>query len=119
MKKVRSIHLYLGCIFAPMLLFFAVSGFWQTYDPSYDDHSKTLALLSTIHKSSRLKSGATLSSPILRDFALIMALFFVVQTILGIIMALRYTHSRKAACWCLGFGVVFPLAVILIAAFTR
>lgn len=29
MKKLRSIHLYLGCIFAPLLLFFAVSGIWQ------------------------------------------------------------------------------------------
>jgi hypothetical protein len=50
MKKLRSLHLYLGCIFAPMLLFFGISGFWQTFDPEYDHHSKALALLSTIHK---------------------------------------------------------------------
>jgi hypothetical protein len=118
MKKVRSLHLYLGCIFAPMLLFFAISGFWQTYDPGYDVHSKALAVLSTIHKSSHLKSGATLSSSILREFVLVMALCFVVQTILGIIMALRYGH-RKAAFWCLGAGVVFPVAVILITALAR
>jgi hypothetical protein len=30
MKKLRLLHLYLGCIFAPMLLYFAVSGIWQT-----------------------------------------------------------------------------------------
>lgn len=119
MKKLRSIHLYLGCIFAPMLLFFAISGFWQTYDPGYDIHSKALALLSTIHKSSTLKSGATLSSSILRDFVLVMALCFAVTAILGIIMALRYAHSRKAAYCCLAFGVLFPLVVILVAACTR
>ena len=102
-----------------MLLFFAISGLWQTYDSSYDDHSKALALLSTIHKSSSLKSGATLSSSIIRDFVLVMALCFVVSTILGIIMALRYAHSRKAAYCCLAFGVLFPLAVILITVFTR
>ena len=113
MRKVRSFHLYLGCIFAPMLLFFAVSGFWQTYDPSYDVQSKILALLSTIHKSSRLKSGATLSSPMLRDFVLCMAVCFIIQIVLGIIMALRYAHNRKAAYYCLGAGVIFPLGVIL------
>jgi hypothetical protein len=31
MQKLRSVHLYLGCLFAPMLLFFAISGIWQTY----------------------------------------------------------------------------------------
>lgn len=118
MKKVRLFHLYLGCIFAPLLLFFAISGFWQTYDPGYDVHSRTLALLSTIHRSSHLKSGATLTSPVLRYFVLAMALCFVVQTVLGVIMALRFAH-RKAACWCLGAGVVLPMAVILISALMR
>lgn len=119
MKKLRSLHLYLGCIFAPMLLFFTISGFWQTYDPNYDDHSKTLAWLSTIHKSSAMKSGATLSSSFLRDYVLVMAFCFVVTTILGIVMALRYTHSRKTAVCCLAFGVLFPLVVVLIAAFAQ
>src|SRR6478672_8450976 len=30
MQKLRSLHLYLGCLFAPLLLFFALSGIWQT-----------------------------------------------------------------------------------------
>jgi hypothetical protein len=46
MKKLRLLHLYLGCIFAPMLLFFAISGIWQTLGIG---HSGLLAMLSTVH----------------------------------------------------------------------
>src|SRR5882757_675045 len=33
MKALRRIHLYLGCFFAPVLLFFVVSGWYQTMNP--------------------------------------------------------------------------------------
>jgi len=117
MQKLRSIHLYLGCIFAPMLLFFAVSGIWQTYATYTYGQSKALALLSTIHTSHGLKTPKephTLSSPMLRAFVLVMALGFIVTTILGVVMAVKYGRSRKAAYCCLAFGVLFPLVVILI-----
>jgi hypothetical protein len=113
MKQLRSLHLYLGCFFSPMLLFFAMSGFWQTYDRGYAYHSRILWILSTIHTEAFLKSNDSLANPILRDFVLVMTLAFIVTTILGIIMAVKHS-SRKAAYCCLAFGVLFPLAVILI-----
>ena len=117
MKKLRTIHLYLGCIFAPMLLFFAISGIWQTLGIHF--HSSALAVLSTIHKGGGLKSGVSLSSPVLRYFILAMALGFIVTTVLGVIMAVTQGGNRRAAFYCLAFGVVFPLATILISVFTR
>lgn len=117
MQKLRSIHLYLGCLFAPMLLFFAASGIWQTYDPGYAFHSKLLGLLSTIHKGGGLKSGENLSSPFLRFFILAMAVSFIVSTILGVVMALKFGRSRKAAWVCLALGILLPLAAVLIRVF--
>lgn len=114
MKKLRSLHLYLGCVFAPMLLFFAVSGLWQTWSTSYS-RSALLGELSTIHKGGGLKSGMSLSSPVLRWFILLMALGFIVTTLLGIIMALTQGMNPKAAVYCLAFGVLFPAAVILVS----
>jgi len=98
-----------------MLLFFAVSGIWQTYAPYSYQHSKALAWLSTIHTSHGLKNG-NLSSPILRGFVLVMAASFIVSILLGIVMALTFGRSRRAACCCLAFGALFPLVVIWIAA---
>lgn len=110
MQKLRSIHLYLGCIFAPLLLFFAVSGIWQTLGI----RSPLLRLMATIHTSRELKSGGGLSSFSLKVFVLIMTVSFIVMTILGVMMAVKFGRSRRVVFYCLAFGVIFPLILILI-----
>ena len=114
MQKLRSIHLYLGCIFAPLLLFFAISGIWQTLGI----RSPLLRLMATIHTSHELKSGGGLSSFPLKISVLIMTVSFIVMTILCVMMALKYGQSRRAVFYCLALGVIFPLILILIRAFT-
>ena len=112
MQKLRSIHLYLGCIFAPLLLFFAISGIWQTLGFA---NSSLLQALSTIHTARHLKSGGTfLNSPILILFILLMALSFIVSTILGVVLALKHGRNRRAALYCLALGVIIPLGVVLL-----
>jgi hypothetical protein len=113
MQKLRSLHLHLGCIFAPLLFFFAVSGIWQ----ALGIRTPLLRLISTIHTLHDLKSGGGLSSLSLKVFALIMTASFILMTILGVVMALKYGRSRRAVHGCLAFGVVLPLALILIRAF--
>jgi len=113
MQKLRSLHLYLGCVFAPLLLFFAISGIGQTLG----FHSHLFDRLSTIHTSHQLKSGGGLTSGFLIIFVLFMAVSFIVTTILGVLMALRYGRSRRAAIYCLAFGAAFPLILVLIRAF--
>jgi hypothetical protein len=113
MQKLRSIHLYLGCLFAPLLLFFAISGIWQTLGL----HSPVLERLSTIHTELRLKNGSELSSFALRVFVIVMAVSFIVTTLLGIAMAVKFGRSRKAACCCLAFGVLLPLVLVLLRLF--
>ena len=112
MKTLRSIHLYLGCLFAPMLLFFAISGFWQTCDFNYG-RSKMLALLSTIHTSHNFKVGG-LTSPLLRDFILVMALSFIATTVLGVAMAFKFGQNRVAVYGSLVAGILFPVVVVLL-----
>ena len=119
MKKLRSLHLYLGCIFAPMLLFFAISGIWQTLGVGF--HTKILTLLSTIHMGIRLKSGATLASgilPVLRDFIVLMALGFGDDNS-GVIIAVTQGGKRRTGFYYLAFGALFPLSVILLTVIIR
>lgn len=114
MQKLRTLHLYLGCIFAPLLIFFAVSGLWQTF--GLTGHSKTLTLLTTIHVSHALKAAhpSSLSSLPMIIFVAAMACGLVVTTVLGVIMALKFGRNRKIALACLAFGVLFPLTLALI-----
>ena len=114
MQKLRSLHIYLGCIFAPLLLFFAVSGVWQTLGL----RTPLLRLIATIHTSHELKSGGGLSSFSLKVFVLIMTVSFMVMTILGVVLAVKHGRSRRAVYYCLSFGVAFPLVLILIRALT-
>jgi hypothetical protein len=110
MQKIRSLHLYLGCIFAPLLLFFAASGIWQTIGV----HTRAFERLSTIHTSHGLKAGGSLSSAGLKFFVLLMALSFIATTILGVVMALKFGRSRRVAYYCLAAGTAIPLLLILI-----
>lgn len=117
MQKLRSLHLYLGCVFAPMLLFFAVSGIWQMF--GLNNRSGLLAALSTLHTEHGLKRGTSLSSPFTLLFVLLMAIAFIVTTILGIMMALKFGKSRRAAVYCLAAGIAIPIALVLIGLVAR
>jgi hypothetical protein len=112
MKTLRSLHLYLGCVFAPMLMFFAVSGIWQTLGIQ----SGLLNRLSTLHTSHQLKDGSSLTGGVFVIFVLVMALSFLATTILGVMLAIRHGGSRRAAYGCLAFGVAFPLVLVVLKA---
>jgi len=117
MKKLRSLHLYLGCIFAPMLLFFAVSGIWQTLGLHF--HSHFLSRLTTIHMSRGLKTNDGFTSFFMMIFVLLMAVSFMISVILGVVMALKFGGSKRAAFYCLAAGVLVPLTIIVITAWIR
>ncbi len=110
MKRLRSLHLFLGCIFAPLLLFFTISGIWQTLG----FHSPLLDRLSTIHNSHQLKDGSSLSGGVLAIFVLLMAVGFAMTTVLGVVMAVQQGGNRRTAYYCLLFGVAFPLVLVLL-----
>lgn len=121
MQKLRKAHLYLGCLFAPMIVFFAVTGVLQMAGLHYNDksESKILMLASTVHMEHgfKLKSGGSLdwSSPAMKMFVFAMAAGLILTTILGVIMAFKFGKGR-AAFWSLLAGVVIPALLICLKA---
>jgi hypothetical protein len=111
MTQLRTWHLYLGCIFAPMLLFFAITGIWQTLGIRWGNW---MTVLSNIHTSHKMKSGTGLTSFPLVIFIVLMAIAFIITTLLGVVMAVKYEKNRRAAYYCLTLGIVVPLALIVI-----
>jgi len=109
MKFLRYLHLYMGCLFAPMLLFFAISGIWQTLDI----RSPALTALSTIHTSGGLKLHGSLSSPWMKSFVILAAISFTFTVILGIILAFRYGRFRPAI-FCLVVGLAVPITFAIL-----
>lgn len=115
---LRRIHLYLGCLFAPALIFFAVTGAWQLYrfndeakDGSYVP-PKPVTVLSAVHTNSHLPGKAELAYTPLRTFMAAAALGLVVTTLLGVVMAFRVSRSAFTPVLCLVAGIAIPVALL-------
>src|SRR5947199_8078361 len=114
MKSLRSLHLYLGCLFAPMLIFFAVTGSWQLFNWHESKKDKTytappsLAALSFIHKDAHIPGTPGRQPTPLRYFMLATAIGLVTTTIIGIIMAYRFSNRPLVATICLLAGIALP-----------
>jgi ABC-type nitrate/sulfonate/bicarbonate transport system permease component len=118
MRFLRQCHLYLGCLFAPILIFFAVTGAWQVFDwhQSQKDGSyvapRTLRVLSSIHKDAHIPPTRRSSPAPVRYFMFAAALGLVLTTVIGVIMAYRFSRQPLVATICLAIGALLP-AVLL------
>lgn len=123
MNRLRQIHLYLGCVFTPLLSFFALSGLWQMFflnrtwrlTEGHPRLQKWQSLLTTVHTGRSLKAGDTLSSPVFRYFVAAMAVSLLITMLLGLLMAFRFGRGRIAAL-CVVAGILTPLLLIAFAA---
>ena len=115
-KAMRSIHLYLGCFFSPLLIFFIVSGCWQTFNLHHARKMeagykppKIIQSLSQVHMNQRWTNDTVRpeSSTAFRYLILIMSLGLFITTVLGILMAFKFTHPLIV--WgCLVLGTLIP-----------
>jgi len=121
-KAMRSIHLYLGVFFAPLLMFFLISGAWQTFGLNHasdDGNYKPpviIKTLSQVHKNQRWVDGKKVPAPS-RPFQcliVLMAVGILVTTLLGIIMAFKYMSGWIVWC-CLIMGFIIPTALLWLA----
>jgi hypothetical protein len=120
MNLLRRIHLYLGCFFAPMLVFFSISGLWQVYGLQWVNGPNWFTYLSTIHMGHQLyfkdpAKAYTFSSPYLEFFVAVMAASLVISIILGVIMAFKFGRGTLALANLAG-GVFVPLILIILFA---
>jgi ammonia channel protein AmtB len=118
MRFLRRFHLYLGCLFAPILIFFAVTGAWQVFDwhQSTKDGSyvapKALRVLSSIHRDAHIPPTRRSSPAPLRYFMFVAALGLVTTTLIGVVMAYRFSREPLVATLCLTAGIVLPVALL-------
>jgi len=122
MKTLRKIHLYLGCVFAPLLSFFAVSGAWQTFmlhhalkDGSYSPPA-WISALSEVHQHQRWPGNGVdaPSSILLRCVIALMSCGLIVTSVLGVIMAFKAANRVWLIWICLISGFVVPVFLLLL-----
>ena len=121
MKNLRLVHLYLGSLFGPLLIVFAVSGAWQVFrfndakkDGSYKP-AKGITLFTDIHKDAVLPGVSRRQGAAMRWFVLAAAAGLATTTVLGIVMAYRISRRPALVTTLLIAGVVLPAALLLLA----
>lgn len=123
MKTLRQIHLYLGCIFTPLIVYFAFSGAWQVFrfNDIPKDEPPTL-IRSFLHNLSMPHTNSTLPglspktdySTLFSFFTLLMAVGMILTAGIGVALALKFGRSRKLIVLCLGFGLAVPILLLYI-----
>ena len=114
-------HLYLGCIFAPLLMYFAVSGAWQLYRFNNVPKGEIAPVRSFLHEVSNPHTHSTLpggdpkteKSPAFNLFSLFMAIGITATSVLGVIIALK-SSRRRPVLICLILGVAIPIAALFL-----
>ena len=120
MLLLRRLHLWLGCLFAPTLIFFATTGTWQLYrahDSKKDGSYTAPALvrtLSAVHMNSHLPGKRVTAYTPMRTFSTLAAAGLVFTTMLGIVMAYRMSRTVLAPTLCLMAGILIPVVIIAI-----
>lgn len=126
MKLLRRTHLLLGCLFAPMLLYYCLSGAAQVLGLTWNwkDGKNQAAILhefSRPHKTMTLpgasgsnakKSSFNNRSEAFKYFAVAMSFGISATLILGIIMAYRFFHPRWVVTLVLISGLLIPTLML-------
>jgi hypothetical protein len=123
MKLVRQLHLYLGILFAPLLIYFSVSGAWQMFRLNdLPKNAEPTALNSLLHELSNPHTHSALPganpktdrSVAFSALTSLMGLGITATALLGITLAVRYGRSRRLVWTCLVAGAALPGLLLLL-----
>jgi hypothetical protein len=141
MKSIRRIHAWLGVLFAPSIIFFALSGTLQLFglhDTAPGETPGLVAKMGMVHthqtatvpvRQVRPQPAAT-SAPAheehaapkgerpttmpLKLFFALMAISLIASSVLGLWIAFTSKRDRKLHVGLLALGVVLPIVLLLI-----
>jgi hypothetical protein len=115
MKLLRRLHLFLGCFFAPLLLFYVATGWYQSVTPRRNklagEAENLLGRLRSVHVDQLYPSeSANAWSPWpFRLLVIAMAIALIFTLVLGVALAFRSLRQRWLVWLSLGLGVFFPI----------
>ena len=120
MKRIRQLHLWLGILFSPLIIFFAFSGALQTFNLHDSEKSGSyvapawIAKIAEVHKNQRLvHERGVPPSLLLKGLVALMAVGLIVSSVSGIYMAFRFGRDRRLIWGLLTAGIVLPALLLL------
>lgn len=122
MKWARKLHLYLGCFFTPLLLFFILTGWYQTINPERLKHPSEaetlLQKLRTVHVDHIYPGEDEFTKPSSpKAFQVLVVIMSIAGTAtigLGVYLAFRTIRPQWALWATLGGGILIPILMLWI-----
>ena len=118
MKLLRRIHLYLGCFFAPLLLFFVSTGWYQTMRVDRQkrpaEAETWIDRLTSVHKDQLFptESAAGYSTTFFKALVVSMCVALILTVLIGVILAFRTLRVRWPVWLSLALGILFPIVAL-------
>ncbi len=132
-RRLRQVHHYLGVFFAPLIVFFALSGAIQTFRLNEAPGAPAwMGWIASVHKNQttprprvarpegerprppRAEPAAPRHDPFaLKVFVGIMSLALIASSLLGVAIALSIRSMRIVSLVMLALGTLLPLALLL------
>lgn len=117
---MRRAHLYLGCFFTPLLLFFVLTGWYQTINPerlkSISEAETFLQKVRTVHVDQVYPGENEFDKPSspkpFQRLVVIMCIAATLTVLLGVFLAFKTMRNPWPVWISLGLGVVVPILVL-------
>src|SRR5881397_3592857 len=112
MKLLRRLHLYLGCFFTPLLLFFLATGWYQTFHINRNkrpgEAETWVSRLTSVHKDQLYPTDSAngYSTRLFQTLVVLMSIALMTSVALVLILALRTIHPT----WVVGLAQVVGMA---------
>jgi hypothetical protein len=120
MRTLRRLHTYLGVFFAPLLLFFVLTGWYQTVNhdrlKSPAEAETLLQKLRTVHVDQIYPSEHEVKKPsspkLFQVLVVTMSIALVATVLLGVVLAFRSIRSPWPICIALVLGLLVPILML-------
>ncbi|MEJ0000879.1 MAG: cytochrome b/b6 domain-containing protein [Verrucomicrobiota bacterium] len=117
-RIARLVHKWLGVFFAPLLLLFTITGWWQTFaDDDTKNHGPInafLAQLSNIHTDDYFfdHAGQHHGSGHFKLLVGLMAALLIVSILLGLLLACQNAKQARWAAVAFVLGILVPALIL-------
>ena len=118
MKFLRRLHLYLGCFFAPLLLFFIATGWYQTLQVDRQkrrgEAETWIDKVTSMHKDQIFPTESAMSynTMLFKCLVVAMSVALIATIIIGIVLAFKILRLRWPVYLSLVLGIALPILLL-------
>jgi multidrug efflux pump subunit AcrB len=118
-RTIRQLHLYLSVFFAPLLIFFIGTGWYQTVSTQRNkllaEQDTWVTKLTSVHVDQiyPTESGSgEYSTTLFKALIIAMSISLLITIALGLYLAFRSTRKQWAVWLALGIGLAIPVVFL-------